>query len=230
MGSDPYKVLGVTRDASDEEIKKAYRDLTKKYHPDLNPGDEAAAEKMNDINAAYDAIKNGTAYEQQGSTAGAYQYQQYNPYSNPFDGFGGQYWTGSYAGADSRARQQRNERSEITAARNYLRNGMYREALTALSSVPSSERDGTWYYYSAAANMYLGNKIAARQDIEQALRFDPENDEYRRLYQMLQSGGEYYDNYRVNYSNSLRTDRLCLTLCAANLCLGSYCRFFPICC
>ena len=52
MVSDPYKVLGVSRDASDEEIKKAYRELTKKYHPDLNPGDEYAAQMMNDVNAA----------------------------------------------------------------------------------------------------------------------------------------------------------------------------------
>ena len=107
---------------------------------------------------------------------------------------------------------------------------MYREALTALSSVPASERDGTWYYNSAYANFYLGNKIAASQDIQQALRFDPAHDEDLHLQQVLQNGGEYYDNYRVNYSNSLRTDRLCLTLCAANLCLGPYCRIFPICC
>ena len=52
MYQDPYKVLGVSPGASDEEIKKAYRELTKKYHPDLNPGDPHAAEKMNEITAA----------------------------------------------------------------------------------------------------------------------------------------------------------------------------------
>ena len=56
--SDPYKVLGVSPDASDEEIKKAYRRLAKKYHPDLNPGDAVAAQKMQEINAAYEQIKN----------------------------------------------------------------------------------------------------------------------------------------------------------------------------
>lgn len=56
MVRDPYKVLGVTPGASDEEIKKAYRTLAKKYHPDLNPGDEVAAERMNEVNAAYDIL------------------------------------------------------------------------------------------------------------------------------------------------------------------------------
>ena len=59
MVADPYKVLGVAPSASEEEIKKAYRDLSKKYHPDLNPGDENAARKMSEINAAYDQIQKG---------------------------------------------------------------------------------------------------------------------------------------------------------------------------
>ena len=57
MIDDPYKVLGVSRDASDEEIKRAYRALAKKYHPDLNPGDQEAARKMQEVNAAYEQIK-----------------------------------------------------------------------------------------------------------------------------------------------------------------------------
>ena len=56
--NDPYRVLGVSPDASDEEIKRAYRRLAKKYHPDRNPGDEEAAKKMQEINAAYEQIKN----------------------------------------------------------------------------------------------------------------------------------------------------------------------------
>ena len=60
---DPYQVLGVSRDATDEQISKAYKKLAKKYHPDLNPGNAQAEEKMREINAAYDAIRSGNASE-----------------------------------------------------------------------------------------------------------------------------------------------------------------------
>lgn len=90
MINDPYEVLGLMPGASEEEVKAAYRKLAKKYHPDLNPGNEEAARKMNEINAAYDRIKNppsagtngntyGGGYEY-GNTSAGQQEQRYNGY------------------------------------------------------------------------------------------------------------------------------------------------------
>lgn len=78
MVQDPYSVLGVSRDASEEEIKAAYRRLAKRYHPDLNPGDAAAAAKMNEVNEAYDRIKNPSAQQSQ------YSYNPYGGYGSPY--------------------------------------------------------------------------------------------------------------------------------------------------
>ena len=223
MVQDPYKVLGVSPDASDEEIKKAYRDLTKKYHPDLNPGDEQAAQKMNDVNAAYDSIKNGTAQQQSyGSAAGE---QAYGPYSWTYGGFNPYTW---YQEQSQQSRPS--ERSEYTAARNFIRNRMYREALTALSGVPEAERDGRWFYLSGVAKMYQGNKIAALEDAKRAVQLDPECEEYQRLFQQLQSGGDFYDTYRTSYQSGLSFDRLCISLCAFQLCFGSFCGSRFLCC
>ena len=82
MFDDPYKILGVTPDASDEEIKRAYRRLAKKYHPDLNPGDQEAARKMQEVNSAYEQIKDPDKFRQQQASGG------YGGY----DGYGGGYY------------------------------------------------------------------------------------------------------------------------------------------
>ncbi len=89
MTMDPYKVLGVNQGATEEEIKRAYRSMAKKYHPDLNPGDEYAAEKMNDINVAYDILTKPGAnrYRQTYSQAQEETYD-YKEEQSPFESYG----------------------------------------------------------------------------------------------------------------------------------------------
>ena len=82
MARDPYEVLGVARGASEEEIKAAYRRLAKRYHPDLHPGDAVAAQKMNEVNQAYEQLKNPAAYANQAQNA----YTTYTTYTAPHPG------------------------------------------------------------------------------------------------------------------------------------------------
>lgn len=94
---DPYKVLGVPRNASEEEIKKAYRKKAKEYHPDLHPNDPTAAEKMNQINEAYDMLKNPEKYERRRAQEQAQNaYRQQNTYSGYGSGYYGNSGQGSY--------------------------------------------------------------------------------------------------------------------------------------
>lgn len=82
MARDPYEVLGIHPGASEEEIKNAYRRLAKRYHPDLNPGDAEAARRMNEVNAAYDQLKNPEAYaRQQAQQTRQSQQSQYDPFT-----------------------------------------------------------------------------------------------------------------------------------------------------
>ena len=154
MVSDPYKVLGLSPDATDEEVKAAYRKLAKKYHPDLNPGNQRAADRMNEINAAYEQIKNPQA---QDSFGGAYGSSAY-----------GGAWGAAYGDAGAYQSYEDAERNEVKAARNFIRARQFTQAVNALSGVPVSERNGEWYYLHAIANFNLGNRVAALDSARRA--------------------------------------------------------------
>ena len=106
MIDDPYKVLGVAPGASDEEVKRAYRRLAKKYHPDLNPGDQEAARKMQEVNAAYEQIKDPDKFRQQQSSGGYGGYGSYGGgYYDPFGGYRQQQSYGNTTQGDSISRR-----------------------------------------------------------------------------------------------------------------------------
>ena len=234
---DPYEVLGVSRDASDDDLKKAYRKLAKQYHPDVNPGDKTAEEKMKEINAAYDAIKNGTAnqYSAQGGAAGqggygGYGYGGYSGYGGygqsgwqtyTWDPFRG--WT-AY-GSQQQTRQDPEETNELRAARNYIAARHYAEALHVLSNI--ADRTAKWYYYSAIANAGQGNRILALEHARQACKMDPGNAEYETYLDELERGGNAY-RQAGGYSQGMSLGRYCTSMCFSYL-LFRLCCFFRCC-
>ena len=170
--NDPYQILGVTRDASDREIKKAYRDLSRKYHPDSYAGKSeaeanAAAEKFKQVQEAYNRIVD----ERSGKATGSY---------GDFGGFGANQGRQSYS----------EDEQHMMAAMNYIRARRYNEALNVLNGI--SNHNAAWYYYSSIANMGLGNNNVALEQAKQAMDMEPGNMQYRQYYQQLQNGGGYY--------------------------------------
>ena len=213
MIDDPYKVLGVSPDASDEDIKRAYRRLAKKYHPDLNPGDQEAARKMQEVNAAYEQIKNPEKFQQQQQTGG--NNGGYGSYGGGYyDPFGGYRQQQSYGSQTGDQYQQ--------AAYQYIRFGRYQEALNALQS--SAERNARWYYLSALANDGLGNQVTALEHIRRAVSMDPDNPEYLHALNQIENGGAAYRRQAGNFRGfSMGFDpctNLCLCYLANIFCCG----------
>ena len=194
--TDPYRVLGLEPNASDEEVKRAYRQLAKKYHPDMNPGDAYAAQKMNEINAAYDQIKNPT--KQQTS----YRSTNYDPFAD---------W---FRQADSQS--DANAPEPIRRAMMFLRMGDYISALSLLNTMPSYDRTAQWYYLAAICNTNLGNRVLGFEQINRACQMDPSNLDYQRVRAQIERSASAYEQNRQNmHYGQVDLSRACCGLCLA---------------
>ncbi len=190
MAKDPYSVLGVSRSATDEEIKKAYRDLARKYHPDSyagNPLADLVEEKMKEINEAYDAIQKERA-------SGA---------------SGGSYSSYSYSGITS-----------FEEVRRLISQGKYSDAEMIIDSTPSGDRGAEWNYLKGCLLVQRGYTYDAQKHIETACYLDPNNEEYRAAKEKLRyHAGSFGSSYRRSTGVSdPDCCNICTTILIADAC------------
>ena len=187
--NDPYEVLGVSRSASDEEIKAAYRKLAQQYHPDLHPGDEEAARKMKEVNAAYDRIKNPEAWQNfSGSSAQAQQTQR-DPFTggDPFRGWS--YRTYTYG---RRADPGVETDPRLRSARAFNQSRQFHETIRVLEQIDPAIRGAEWFYLAAVAHYGLNNQVTALRYARMAVQMDPFNEEYQQLLSRIRWADERY--------------------------------------
>lgn len=163
---NPYEVLGVSENADEETVKKAYKALVKKYHPDKyvnNPLADLAAEKMKEINKAYDMImKKGDGA--QGAPPGG---------------------NGGYSGGYTN-----NAQPSFSAVRRLINMNMTMQALMMLQQLPKTAE---WYYLAGLANVKSGRYTDGLRYMEQAVRMEPSNTEYRDTLNSIKSRAGYYN-------------------------------------
>lgn len=201
--SDPYKVLGVSSTATDDEIKKAYRALVKQYHPDNyadNPLADLAAEKMKEINEAYSEIQKIRAGG--GSSGG----------SGSSNSSGSSYSNTSGSAEYARVRQ-------------LINGGRVSEAEILLNRVPVGDRNAEWHFLKGVVLYRNGWVQDARTEIETACRMDPYNNEYRSFQQRMNSGAAQspYNTAGMQQSSCDVCDICSTMMCLNCLCNGGRC-------
>ena len=248
MNQDPFSILGVSPDASEDEIKSAYRRLAKKYHPDLNPGDKRAEAKMREVNDAYTEalrIRRGGGFRQgaYGRGASAYERGGFGSYQNPFSGsdrqgnpfeeysqqsspFGGFDFDpffsmfGSARRASTAFRPRQYSNPELKTAEDHILASRFQDAIELLNRIPVHEAD--WHALYARANYGLGNRISALDHARKAVQMSPGDQEYQELLQVVESGKQGYQRTRnAGYDfQSAVCSNPCLTCCAMNALLN----------
>jgi len=198
--SDPYSVLGVSPRASDEEIKKAYRELARKYHPDNyhdNPLSDLAQEKMKAINEAYDALT------KQRSSGGS-----------PWEGSSQQR---AYSSSGYRAGSTYSASSGVYAEiRAAINSGDIQRAERLLNSVTA--RDAEWNFLSGSLCYRKGWLDEAEQYFKNAVNMDPSNYEYRQALSYMNSGGQAYRSGGRGGMMGMDNCDFCTTLMCADCC------------
>lgn len=235
---DPHKILGVSENATQDEIKRAYRRKAKEYHPDLHPNDPTINKKMSEVNEAYDMLVNPEKYAKRTQQQNSYGQQQRQSSGNTYQGTGGWSggWTGDFGGFDfedffgsfygdsspTGPQARADDCVEFQQVIMAISRHQYQQAVQILNTMISTRRNGRWYYLSAWSNHGLGNSILALEQIRKAVQLDPDNAEYRRTMQQFQRAGQTYQqngqDFHMDFGGA---ERLCLSLCAAQFFCGS---------
>lgn len=222
--TDPYRILDIPKTASDDEIKKAYRTLSRRYHPDANinnPNKEQAEAKFKEVQQAYQQIMKEKEY----GTGNNWD-------SGEFGGFGGYGGFGGFGQSYSQTSSGASEDEEdiyMRAAANYINSRHFKEAINVLAGIKS--RSAQWYYYSAIANSGTGNNVIALEHARTAYQMEPDNMQYHVLVQQLESGGSWYQSRQNPYETfSMGSGNCCMKLCIANIVCNLCCGGGTLCC